>query len=324
MGRPATGQRTGGARVAAPLPEGQRRATQVRPRRPWLVPMALLILAVLLAAVLAMRANRGGGAELAVLGTNDFHALAFSPDDPDVAFFGHHDGVLRSADGGRSWQTLTERRGFDAMGLAVSRADGRTLYLAGHDIFQVSTDGGATWRAVAHNLPGTDIHAFAMSPDDTRRLYALVVGQGLFGSADGGRTWQRLPGPAPVEVTALATAGGVPETLYAGTARNGVLRSTDGGGSWAPAASGLASRRVLALAVDPGARRTLYAAGDGGLARSTDGGATWNTLPFPGANPVALAVSPARPERILVVAVAGKRGLVFRSDDGGQHWDGSK
>ena len=68
----------------------------------------------------------------------------------------------------------------------------------------------------------------------------------------------------------------------------------------------------------------MYAGVEGGLYKSTDGGATWGKLPFPGERPVALAVSPSQPARLLVVSVSGQRGLVFRSDDGGQHWDGSK
>jgi len=50
-----------------------------------------------------------------------------------------------------------DRNEFDAMNLAVSRANPRQVYLAGHEVFQLSTDGGATWRAVDSDLPGLDI-----------------------------------------------------------------------------------------------------------------------------------------------------------------------
>jgi len=131
-------------------------------------------------------------APLSVLRTADFHALAFSPDDADTVFFGHHNGVMRSTDAGKTWSTVADRRGFDAMGMAVNRSDPRQMFIAGHDVFQMSADGGVTWRPVQHNLPGTDVHGFAMSPDDPNRLYAFVNGSGVFGSADGGRTWGRL------------------------------------------------------------------------------------------------------------------------------------
>lgn len=315
-----TGRSSTASRVARPGPRAEApRARSARPPARWLVLGALLALVALLA-LLAVRGNRGGATALATLKTGDFHALAFSPGDPDVAFFGHHNGILRSADGGATWQPLLERRGFDAMGFAVSRADPRHLYLAGHDIFQVSGDGGASWQPVAHNLPGTDIHGFAVSPDISGRLYALVVGQGLFTSADDGHTWQRLPGQVPGDVMAIAAAGGDPDTLYAGSMRAGVLRSTDGGRTWLAATSGLDGRGVLALAVDPAARQTVYAGVEGGLYKSSDSGATWSKLPFPGGNAVAVAVSPSRPGRLLAIAVQGGEGLVYRSDDGGQSW----
>ena len=47
-------------------------------------------------------------------------------------FFGHHNGVMRSDDGGRTWKPLVDRRGFDAMQLATAgQANARRLYLAG-------------------------------------------------------------------------------------------------------------------------------------------------------------------------------------------------
>jgi len=173
--------------------------------------VTLLVVLVLGGAGIASQAlTRGAGspstagaAPLAVLRTSDFHALAFAPADPDVAFFGHHDGVMRTQDGGRTWKPMVEQRGFDAMGMAASRADARVLYVAGHDVLQSSADGGATWQPVRHNLPGTDIHSFAMSPDDPDRLYAFVNGGGLFGSLNGGQIWQQL-GQMPPDVMALS------------------------------------------------------------------------------------------------------------------------
>ncbi len=305
---------------------GHTKATRARVR-PGAVGRRLPTLAVALIAIalvggfLALRARGADGAALATLTTSDFHALAFSPTDPDVAFFGHHNGIQRSDDGGRTWSALVDRRGFDAMNVAVSRADPGRLYLAGHDVFQTSADGGATWQPVAHNLPGTDIHGFAMDPDDANRLSALVVGQGAFASGDGGHTWQRLEGRLPADVMALASAGGSPETLYAASMGAGVLRSVDGGRGWVPAANGLDGRGATALAIDPADRRVVYAGTGGGLYRSADGGTSWARLPFPGGNVAALAVSPARPGRVLAIAVQGGRGLVYRSDDGGQSWD---
>jgi len=131
-----------------------------------------------------------------------------------------------------------------------------------------------------------------------------------------------LVGQLPGDVMALASAGGSPETLYAASMSADVLRSTDGGRSWAPAANGLDGRGVMALVVDPADHRTVYAGGAGGLYTSADGGTSWTRSPFPGDNVAALAVSPARPGRVLAIAVQGRQGRVYRSDDGGQSWGG--
>lgn len=288
----------------------------------WVVPIAALV-GVALLAVVILAGRPGGPRPLAVLRTNDFHALAFRPDNPDVVYFGHHNGVMRSDDGGRTWRPVIERPNFDAMGLAVSRADPQVLYLAGHDILQVSRDGGATWEPIAHDLPGTDVHGFALAPGDPERLYAFVVGHGLFRSENGGRNWERLTGNVPGDVTSLTAASGNPPVLYAGSASAGVLRSADGGRSWSPLA-GLASGTALALATDPAAAQTVYAAVDGTLYKSTDGGTTWSRLAVPRGMVVSLAVSPARPGRVLTVTVDGRQGLVYRSEDGGATWGQSK
>ncbi|MBI3979697.1 MAG: hypothetical protein HY331_16065 [Chloroflexi bacterium] len=289
---------------------------------------ALLAGAIAVAGLNLMGGSTGQGDDaISVLRTDDFHALAFHPADPNVVFFGHHNGLMRSDDGGKSWRALVQRRNFDAMGLAISSTHPQQIYLAGHDVFQWSSDGGASWKPVAHNLSGTDIHGFAASPDDPNRLYAFVNGVGAFQSADTGMAWQRLGGQLPGDVMALAAAGGNPETLYAASMRSGVLRSADGGRSWSPATNGLDARPVLTLAVDPSARQTVYAGADGGLFKSTDGGSTWQRLPFPGDNAIAVAVSPARPSVLLAIAVkarsaADREGRVYRSEDGGLTWGG--
>ncbi len=284
----------------------------------------LLVLVAIVAVGISLR--RGGsetGGAIATLRTGDFHALAFSHSNPNTVFFGHHNGIMRSDDGGRTWTSLVDRPNFDTMSLAVSGANGGPIYLAGHDVFQMSADGGKAWQPVKHNLPGTDIHGFAMSPDDSNRLYALVAGQGGFQSGDGGRTWQPL-GSLPGDVMALAAAGGSPETIYAGSMSAGVLRSADGGRSWAPATNGLGARGVYALAIDPSARQTIYAGVDGGLYKSVDAGASWSKLAFPGDNAIALTVSPSQPNVILAISVQGQQGLVYRSEDGGQSWGASQ
>lgn len=292
---------------------------------------ALLALLAVVAATVILRGGRANKSAVGVLQADDFHALAFSPSNPNVVFFGHHNGIMRSEDGGRAWSTLVDQPNFDAMAMAVSPADERRLYLAGHDVFQTSVDGGASWQPMARDLPGTDIHGFAISPDNPNHLYAFVAGRGAFHSADGGASWQPLGGNLPEDVMALA-AGGSPETLYASSMSTGVLRSADGGRSWAPAMAGMepadsgmsgmpgmsSMGSGMALAT---VGNQVYAGMHGGLYKSADGGVTWSKLPFPAENIAVVGVSPTQPNIVLAIAANGSQGLVYRSEDGGQSWN---
>jgi photosystem II stability/assembly factor-like uncharacterized protein len=308
----------------------KRAAAPRRRRAPWVIGGLIVLAGVAAAGWLLLRPGSGplqGGA-ISTLQTLDQHALVFSPTEPNVVFFGHHNGIMRSDDGGRSWKPLVDRRGFDAMQLATAgQSNPGRMYLAGHDVFQASDDGGSTWRPVENNLPGTDIHQFALDPDHSDRLSAVIVGFGAFRSADAGRSWTKLPSQPPGDMTALASAGGEPELLYAGTASVGLLRTADGGRTWATVSGASAKdagfRTILSIAVDPSNRQALYVGTDGGLAKSVDGGASWTALSYPGDNAVAVAVSPVTPHFVLAVATSPRRqGLVYRSEDGGQSWGG--
>ncbi|MBI2853095.1 MAG: hypothetical protein HYX84_08400 [Chloroflexi bacterium] len=183
---------------------------------------------IVLAIVLGLLLSQRGTSPISVLSAGDYHSLAFNPTEADVVFFGHHDGVMLSEDGGVTWRNVVARRNFDAMAIAVDFKDSRLVYAAGHDVFPASRDGGTTWSPVPHNLPGSDIHGFAVSSRDPKRLFAFVVGYGLFVSDDGGSAWTRLSTQLPADVMALAASGSSPETLYAARMRAGVLKSTDG------------------------------------------------------------------------------------------------
>lgn len=250
---------------------------------------------------------------VAKLNAPDVHSLLVDPTDPDHVLFGSHAGIQESRDGGFTWQAGALQNA-DAMSIAASANDPATVLVAGHDVFLASHDSGATWQPVAHDLPGTDIHAFAQDPDDPRRLYALVVGAGVLTSADGGATWDALPAQPPGVGGhgALASDG---TALYAATAE-GLVRSPDAGTTW-ERRSAPPSGMVLSLATAADGSNTLYAGTESGSARSTDGGTSWDEL-GPNDIPVlALAVAPSDSSRVLIV---DDTGAVYRSDDGGASW----
>lgn len=292
----------------------------VRGGRPRWIP-AIAVATVLLVSLVAWRILPAFGDDpvetavqpIATLNAPDVHSLLIDPVHPDRVLFGSHAGVQESLDGGITWQPGTLRN-VDAMSMTINPMEATTLYVTGHDVFLTSIDGGETWGAVAHDLPGTDIHAFAQDPNDPRRLYALVVGSGVLTSADAGKTWTSLPTQPPGVANhgALATDG---QMLFA-TTMNGLTVTRDGGKTWEPTAAQPAGD-IISLTISGAASDTLYAGTLDGIARSTDEGTSWVTIGPAGVPVLALAIAPAEPNRVLVVS---ENGALYRSDDGGTSW----
>lgn len=182
------------------------------------------------------------------------------------------------------------------------------------------------------------IPCMAVSPHDTRVVFAGCDVGGFYRSDDAGATWTiHTAGLTDVYVECIVPHPRDRDTIYAGT-EGGVHKSVDGGRTWACLRDGFPpperhrfSAPVGALAVDPNRPDTLYAGigrprwgkdGAGTVYRTDDGGAHWRV-----ANPggggmdrdaiVASLVPDPRDGRRLLAAT--HRGL-FRSDDAGATW----
>lgn len=269
--------------------------------------MFLLALAVGVLVVLRPSADSSSPAAWAHLGTQDVHSLAFAGTDTSTVLFGHHGGVLRSTDGGRTWAPLPLRQ--DAMGMAAA-LDG-SVVIAGHDVLQASYDGGATWAPVDADLPSLDIHSFTRSLTDPSRMWAYLAEGGIYWSVDGGREWSKMYDGHIVNLTAIDDDGN--DALLGIESFRGLIRSDDGGATWVavgtPPAAPVTS---LAASLDGG---VLVLGGTEGVYRSDDGGATWRPI---------LQTKP-----VLALAIAGDGSTVaavdrdtnfYRSDDGGGTW----
>ncbi|MFN8534078.1 MAG: YCF48-related protein [Dehalococcoidia bacterium] len=254
-----------------------------------------------------------GPRALATLDVEDVHTLIILPDSPDHALFGHHHGVLETRDGGRRWAPLAGNPGQDAMYL--TSPTGGTSYIAGHEVFLRSHDGGVTWQPVQSNLPGLDIHAFAVHPTDPSRLYAYLVGHGLFASRDGGATWE-LRNPKQFSVVSIAIVPGEPDRLLLAAMGLAVFASSDDGRTLTPNTEGIFGL-VFAVIVDPRNPQVVYAGASNGVYRSDDSGATWERIGLEGVSLSTLAISPTNP-KVLMAVSRDKR--VYRSEDGGRTW----
>ena len=265
-------------------------------------------------------AGTGPGGELSQLRTPDFHSMAISPADPNVILYGHHGGVLRSTDGGRTWsKTSLAGASDDAMGMGIAGPEPGTVYAAGHDTFFKSADAGRTWKSMEVDLPGRDIHGMAVAPDRAGRLYTNVTRHGFYRSDDGGAKWTKAAsGSFPADVIQVSASAG--DVVYVASVQGGVLRSGDAGATFV--STGRLTGSLLSVAASATDPETVYAGTSSGLFASIDGGKTWSARTVPGGGEVLVtAVSPANPLAVMVVAVqADRAGHVFQSNDAGATW----
>ncbi len=168
---------------------------------------------------------------------------------PDVLLLLNQDPKYISRDGGSTWEVLPEQdvagyltspgyRMFDAH-LYASMPD--IIYRANHAI-ERSVDGGETWEACA-SLEAT-VSWLAVNPQDTTRLVAPTLGQGVVHSTDGCRSWSSGTGMENVESWDVVIDPNHPETAYAGTAV-GAFVSYDGGETWTEINDGLLGATVV-------------------------------------------------------------------------------
>jgi photosystem II stability/assembly factor-like uncharacterized protein len=219
--------------------------------------------------------------------------------------------------------------------IAASPSHPEVLY-AGTDRGVVrSEDGGAHWADASTGLPVDRVQTIAVDAADSQTLYAGtltppgVPSDGIFKSADGGRTWtvinEGLVDPvtaiAPLDVAALVIDPSHPGTLLAGTRFSEIFKSTDGGTTWTPATFGGfdVGLETSAILYDPSNPATVYAATSIGLLKSVDGGDSWTAYGDADVPLTSLAIDPSTPSTIYAGNATGVG--VGKSTDGGATWN---
>jgi photosystem II stability/assembly factor-like uncharacterized protein len=253
-------------------------------------------------------------------------AAAGVPDQPNVFYVGQVDGgVWKSTDYGRTWNPIFDGQDTQSIGaIAVAPSDSNVIYVAS----------------------GEGLHR----PD-------LSVGDGIYRSADAGKTWthlglrngQQIPAIAVDPKNANRIFAAVLGHPYGPNAERGIFRSTDGGKTWDKVLYKDESTGGSDVVIDPKNPQVVYASlwderlgpweddneyatTNGGLFKSTDGGATWkqltNGLPKDLVQ-INVAIAASNPQRLYATLATKEEGsgyatdkglAVYRSDDGGMSW----
>ncbi len=247
------------------------------------------------------------------------------PDEPNVFYVGQVDGgVWKSTDYGRTWSPIFDKEPTQSIGaIAVAPSDANIVYVAS----------------------GEGLHR----PD-------LSVGDGIYRSADAGKTWEHLGLRDGEQIPSLAVDPHDPNRLFAAVLGHpygpnedrGIYRSTDGGVTWKRVLYKDVNTGGSDVAIDPLHPNVVYAAlwesrlgpwedgneyngTHGGLFKSTDGGDTWR--PVTKGLPddlvqIQVAIAASQPNRLYATVStthdggyeSGEGLGVYRSDDAGESW----
>lgn len=208
-----------------------------------------------------------------------------------------------------------------------------TAYAAGYPGVWKTTNGGVSWVSASTGITNSTVESIAIDPTNSNVVYAGSYG--VFKSTDAGTNWSDISdsfGYYKHFVSALAIDPVNPTTVYAGLGGGiGVWKTTDGGSNWLNInhwgdSNGLVPATIKALAIDPSAHLTIYAATElNGLWKSTDGGTNWATAGLASEGVYAIVIDPANNS---IIYAAGQPSLratdgtygVFKSLDGGASW----
>ena len=260
------------------------------------------------------------------------------------------------------WRMIGPFRAGRTVAISGIPAQPNVFYMAPNNggVWKTS-DAGRTWNPIFDDQPTGSIGALAIAPSNPEIIYVgsgeglrrpdLSVGDGIYKSADGGKSWQHLGLRDAQQIAVIIVDPKDPNRVFVGAMghpygpnpERGVFRSLDGGQSWQKVLYKDENVGSMDLVFDPRNSQVIFADlwasrrppwttggaynGPGsGVYKSSDGGEHWQQLTggLPGEaeklGRVGLAIAPSDPDRMYAWVTAKKGTGIYRSDNAGATW----
>ena len=215
---------------------------------------------------------------------------------------GHDEVVVRTRDGGLTWERVHSAPEREKPLLDVWFADDRTgLAVGAYGGLLATSDGGDTWtRRQVYGEDDFHLNQIAAAADGT--LFVAAEAGHLYRSSDRGATWQRLTSPYDGSFFGLLP---LPDgSLLAFGLRGHLYRSPDGGRSWTAIPTG--TDATLTCALDLGSGRFVVGGMDGTLLWSAGDGAAVRKQDLPDRKAI-VALAQGAPGTLLIFGEGGVR-----------------
>jgi photosystem II stability/assembly factor-like uncharacterized protein len=259
------------------------------------------------------------------------------------------------------WRCIGPHRGGRTVGAVGVPSQPNVFYIGVNNggVWKTN-DFGRTWKPIFDDQPTGSVGDIVVSPSNPDVIYVgsgeglqrpdLSVGDGIYKSTDGGKTWintglkdgQQIGGMAIDPKNENRVFVAVLGHPYGPNTERGVYRTTDGGKNWERVLYKDENTGAIQVTIDPNNPNIIYAdlwagrqgpwengAWDGkesGLFKSTDGGTTWNKLTTglptteQGLGRIGFCIAASNSNRMYATVDAGKYGGIYRSDDAGESW----
>lgn len=170
-------------------------------------------------------------------------------------------GLIRSTDGGETWEQLSRQGESDFHALTVTKSG-----IVAFDGTLLTSPDGKAWTTVM-----TDFSPAVLAGNPDSDTVLATTPDGLQRSGDGGKTWALDPSAPVIQFAAFAS----PTEAFGVRPDGTVHYSADGGQTWTPKGRISGKLQTIAAVKASDGKPQLWAATTDGILTSTDGGETF-------------------------------------------------